>query len=204
MVIKKAFEKLSDERKQQVISVAVMLFVSNEYENVTVRLICSALNININTFYRWFDTKDDLYVYVYRQLSKRSIESEGQQWTIEDYSMTLEGMAEIYSPEELKMLSGWWNLPDEALCKLILDPDESELAYIRKSIEREKSLGRLRQDLDVEAASYLYATSSMLLAHYMRRKGCEDLEELDKSKRYWFYSLLNYGIRGINPYDLTR
>ena len=67
MLVKSAFERLSLERKKKLIDTAMDLYFEMPFEEITIRILVDRLGINMNTFYRYFETKDDLFLSDCRQ-----------------------------------------------------------------------------------------------------------------------------------------
>ena len=65
---KEAYLRLSEDTRRKIEETAVALYAQHPYSAVTARLICRTLKINSATLYRWFDSKDDLYIYLMKTL----------------------------------------------------------------------------------------------------------------------------------------
>ena len=65
---KEAYLRLSEDVRRKIEETAVALYAQHPYNAVTARLICRTLKINSATLYRWFDSKDDLYIYLMKTL----------------------------------------------------------------------------------------------------------------------------------------
>ena len=59
-MVKEAFQRLSPERQEELLYKGMMLYLKNPYDQVTVRMLAAAMEINMATFYRYFDEKEDL------------------------------------------------------------------------------------------------------------------------------------------------
>lgn len=68
---KEAYLRLSEDVRRKIEETAVALYAQHPYNAVTARLICRTLKINSATLYRWFDSKDDLYIYLMKTLLDR-------------------------------------------------------------------------------------------------------------------------------------
>lgn len=196
MTARKAFYNLSQSRQQEIMDKIIRLYADNAYENVTVRLICQEISININTFYRYFPSKDDLYLFLYLQLSERTGIASTDVWSMEDYALSRQQMQELYTEEELRFLGNWRNLPEYMLQRMIFDPELNPPEVTLASIERGVADGSMRKDLDVELVAYLFHTASYLVLHYARTHHMDDITTLDQLRHYVLYDFFNYGLRG--------
>ena len=59
---KEAFERASDERKQKILEVGIEEFASKGYENANINVIAKNAGISIGLMYKYFSTKEDLFV----------------------------------------------------------------------------------------------------------------------------------------------
>lgn len=196
MTPKKAFYNLTEERQREIMEKTVGLYAENPYEDVTVRAICQELSININTFYRYFESKDDMYLFLYHQLALRSRVPQDTVWSMEDFIVTHSQNEVFYSPAELQFLENWRTLPDHMLQRLIFDPQMNRHDLARINIERGVADGSMRSDLDINVASYFFSTANYLVIRYARENQIDDPQAIRKLKHYVLYDFLNYGLRG--------
>ena len=59
---KDAFERATDERKERVLEVGIEEFSSNGYENANINVIAKKAGISIGLMYKYFSTKEDLFI----------------------------------------------------------------------------------------------------------------------------------------------
>lgn len=64
MGAKSTFLNLDVERQKQILDVALLEFTLNDYQNASLSKIISNLGLAKGSFYRYFDSKQDLYVYL--------------------------------------------------------------------------------------------------------------------------------------------
>ena len=191
-----AFLNLSDERRQEIISTTIALYAEHPYEEVTMRKLCAALKINLNTFYRYFKTKDDLYLYIYQLLDERLADILPPDWQMTDFVVDADTERAQFSEEEWQFLMRWQDVPDELLQRICFgDSYANSEKYIAKNLMRLKKEGDVRQDLDVELAANLLRMSTYIFHRYAREHHLS-YEETIERKHYFYYTLLNYGIRG--------
>lgn len=59
---KEAFERASEERREKVLEVGIEEFSSNGYENANINVIAKKAGISIGLMYKYFSTKEDLFI----------------------------------------------------------------------------------------------------------------------------------------------
>lgn len=192
----KAFYNLAQSRQQEIIDKTIRLYANNAYENVTVRLICQELAININTFYRYFPSKDDLYLFLYLKLDERIGITSDYVWSMEEYILNGQQMQNIYTECELRFLGSWRTLPEDMLQRLFFDPELNPREVTRLNIERGMADGSFRSDLDIDLVTYLFHTATYLVLRYARERGMDSYTELERLKQYTLYDFFSYGLRG--------
>lgn len=196
MTPKKAFYNLTEDRQREIIEKTVRLYAENPYEDVTVRAICQELSININTFYRYFQSKDDMYLFLYHNLAARSRVPQETVWKMENFITTHSQNEVFYTPDELRFLENWRTLPDHMLQRLIFNPNINRHGLARNNIERGVADGTMRPDLNIDVASYIFNTVTYLVIRYAKENQIEDPQTIRELKQYVLYDFLNYGLRG--------
>lgn len=59
---KEAFERATDERKEQILEAGIEEFAAKGYENANINVIAKNAGISIGLMYKYFSTKEDLFV----------------------------------------------------------------------------------------------------------------------------------------------
>ena len=59
---KDAFDRASDERKEQILEIGIEEFASKGYEKANINVIAKKAGISIGLMYKYFATKEDLFV----------------------------------------------------------------------------------------------------------------------------------------------
>ncbi len=67
------FFNLPEEKREQIIQVAIDEFAENDYENVSISRIVARAGIAKGSFYQYFEDKDDLYAYLLGRLTQAKI-----------------------------------------------------------------------------------------------------------------------------------
>ena len=77
-MVKEAFQRLSPERQEELLYKGMMLYLKNPYDQVTVRMLAAAMEINMATFYRYFDEKEDLSLLILRRIQRKYVQAAPQ------------------------------------------------------------------------------------------------------------------------------
>lgn len=188
---KKAFKRLSDEKKQEFIDKAIDLFLSVPYEDITMRMLNETIGINPATFYRYFDSKDALYLYIYHVITQKTPKNEGYiLW--ETPLSNMDSYTPYISERDRAFLSLVYKIPDHVF-QMILDLyKDQELSEIREYLTLDKSKGKLREDVDIDFLVWLLFTVRNQLYLYVRQN--KSVDENSKLFNLVFKDLLRNGI----------
>ena len=66
---KEAFDRASTERKEKILEVGIEEFASKGYENANINIIAKNSGISIGLMYKYFNTKEDLFITCIQRLS---------------------------------------------------------------------------------------------------------------------------------------
>lgn len=73
-MVHQTFYKLPEEKRRRITDSAMDEFTSRPYEKTSINRIIEAARIPKGSFYQYFDSKDDLYAYCVKELSRRLLE----------------------------------------------------------------------------------------------------------------------------------
>jgi AcrR family transcriptional regulator len=165
---------------------------------VTARLICRTLKINSATLYRWFDSKDDLYIYLMKTLLDKETFPENLVWDMDDFIVQKIRTGECYTDNERKFLVSWQHIPENVLAKMVFEGVLFDDAPIRYNLLRMQQAGEVRPDLNIDLTVYIYSTLSYNIQRFINERGIEDPEEVKNIQHFVYYDLLRLGIKGQN------
>ena len=66
--------------KKRKLSILLDLFIEKDYEDVNIRMLTSKAGISIGSFYKYFDNKDDLYLYLMSEIEKDLCKGNRKGW----------------------------------------------------------------------------------------------------------------------------
>ena len=193
---KKAYLNLQEEVRQQIESKAIALYGRMPYQEVTARVLCDELEINPATLYRWFESKDELYIYLMKTVMDKIAIPADTEWSMDDFLIQDTSSGKGLTEEEMLFSKSWIHAPGHVMWELIRQFSLSEQDLVRCNLERMKRTGEIRADIDVELTTYIYNTIVYNIQSYIATKGIEDEEEVVRIQRYVYYSLFRLGIKG--------
>ena len=199
---KPAFFRLSVEKRSHLLKTAMTLYRDYPYEDISARLLCQELQLNSATFYRYFDTRDDLLTYMVVELTKREMKWIFDQMQERD-GKDAEGITYFpdFQPDHLPCFSDLEyefalsinRMPDHVQHDLIFATADAVMAYYTDILKKERQEGRLRPEVDIELIAYMYATTGYNLLRYCNERGLSN-EEYLKKKVYLYYDFFYRGI----------
>lgn len=187
-MVKEAFQRLSPERQEELLYKGMMLYLKNPYDQVTVRMLAAAMEINMATFYRYFDEKEDLSLLILRRIQRKYVQAAPHRLFEEFPEVELSAEEQAY----INRLITW---PDDALQRAYFEGAvECNMPVIVRQLQMERLDGRLRDNVIDDLIAYLYVTLEYNLLRYLRRNGGFDEILFIKLKDYLLHSLLPHGI----------
>src|SRR5690606_28969122 len=123
---KETFYNLKDEKKQRIFEAAVHEFSSRKFSEASLNQIVKAAKISWGSFYQYFDGKEDIYLYVLKEISR-------DKWAVPKQAGVEDMDADFFDTIREKIVAlfelGKRN-PDYAHIALLQEMDDNE--FIRK------------------------------------------------------------------------
>ncbi len=149
------FKRISEEKRQRILSVAVEEIAQNGYANANVNTIAKNAGISIGSLYKYFGTKDDLFMYIVHDASLIIQEHIGEVLKSQDPILTkienLIRMAHGYSleaPDLIRLYGVFTADNDEKRAEVISEILEGLTASAyRTLISRAQKNGEVRSDI---------------------------------------------------------
>ncbi|HHW55324.1 MAG: TetR/AcrR family transcriptional regulator [bacterium] len=176
---KPTFYNLKEEKKRRIFQAAVQEFASHKFSEASLNRIVKTAKIPWGSFYQYFDNKEDLYLYIIKELSKYkwdALEQAGVDNIDGDFFNIIR--EKLIALIELRKQN-----PDYAHIALLQEMDDSD--FIRKVrgdstkrwkeiIERDKKSGLIKEEIDADVMIDMFY-SFLLLNFY--RTGLDDEEK---------------------------
>lgn len=190
---KAAFLRLSEEKKKELIEKAKDIYLSYSYEEITARMLLSAMGINSATFYRYFESKDDLYIYIYSSICE-SIESKFDQSTLHSrITQFINLKCYLNNDRDKKFFNLFYSLPENIIYRIYFDNDDFRNIY-RQILNTEKEEGLLKENVDIEFLSwYLLTIQYNAFIYYRRSHETYNDEDFQEFINYVLFDLVKNG-----------
>ncbi|HYE82090.1 MAG TPA: TetR/AcrR family transcriptional regulator [Clostridia bacterium] len=171
---KETFNNLCEEKKRKIFDAAVKEFSTRRFSEASINQIVKAAEIPRGSFYQYFDDKEDIYLYMFEQMSveKREIvkHSEIIDMEADFFEICIQSVKATYewaqhNPAYLK-ISAFMEIDDsEFIAKLRASFSERFVKYI----ERDKERGLIKPEIDSYLAAdmvytFIWKQSSLLVS----------------------------------------
>lgn len=155
---KKTFFNLPEEKRRNIIDIALEEFAANGYSKTSINSIVSRADIAKGSVYQYFNDKKDFYLYLVKYVKDLYVEhrlsevgdiySQPMRISLKRIILFFRIFIDRY-PNEVRFyfaLVGDTSIPfDEDIARIMTDPS---LKYVRDIIETGKARGELRRDID--------------------------------------------------------
>ncbi len=186
---KEAFLRLPEAKRELLLKKGKEAYVRYPFEDITIRFLTGELGIDLTTFYRYFESRDDLLIYAYRDLIGRT--------RYEDYALVYR-FVNVYDDaldnDFFAACMRIGNAHREIRDRLLQVEQDILYPIISRKLRAEKYAGRVRRDVDEDLAAYLFASISFNLFNYFDQCGITDPVLQANMKKYVYYRFFQNGI----------
>ena len=160
---------LPEEKRDRIKKAVYDEYINKPYDKVTIRTLTEKAGISNGSLYRYFESKDKMYIYFANELADKVY---GQLPDIYTYLITDFYSNTVLSPEENAFMNTLFNAPDEVLKKYYFDEySKNHIAALEKQVLDMQESGRLSKEWPV------HLTTSFNLFIYVNKNGITDPEE---------------------------
>ncbi|MDR1272632.1 MAG: TetR/AcrR family transcriptional regulator [Clostridiales Family XIII bacterium] len=205
---KKAFFRLDDTKREEIVNNAMQLFIDYPYEDINMEMVFTAISVHPGTYYRYFEHKDELYCFLVQNVMQKRADffnNHTQDFLLqvfltglfdEDMGMGNEPLSEL----EIKFLETVLSIPEGNLFYIYMNALKGETAALIKDMLRRMRLdGYLRPDIDDELVSFMFETMQFNLVLFFREHGIKDIEMQNKISKY-FADFFGHGLVDDDKY----
>lgn len=176
---KKTFFNLDNNKKDNIKKATYRLFTSNPYENVNIRDIVKEADIPIGSFYRYFDDKDDLYLYfislIEEKISLYENEYFGSSIIMKNKPISLNI---ICTKEEIQFNQTWYKAPIEVMVKFYFgEYSDKVFNNVYHELNQWKMDGHIKDHINVDFAYHMFITYMFNLLTYFRKNNMNNHNE---------------------------
>lgn len=186
---KDAFLRLPEVKRQALLRKGKEVYIRYPFEEVTIRFLTGQLGIDLTTFYRYFDSRDDLLIYAYRELMGRTRH--------EDYALVYRFVNVYDDPLDNDFFAACVRISAsnrEIRGRLLKVEQDILYPLICRKLRAEKYAGRVRREVDEDLAAYLFASISFNLFNYFDECGITDPEMQKQMKEYVYFHFFQNAI----------
>ncbi|MBN1116719.1 MAG: TetR/AcrR family transcriptional regulator [Bacteroidales bacterium] len=188
----KTYLNLSTERQSEIVQVALLEFTMNDYKNASLSSIIKKLDLAKGSFYRYFKSKKELYVFLIEMLTEirfEEIDELSQQKQISLKHLIIENYRnKIQFDKKYPLYSGFsyrifreWN--NEELGEIITRLRDQVLQITRTILENFVNQGTISKSIDLDAAAFLIFQVQVGFFDYLSYKHNLDfLGNIEKGK----------------------
>lgn len=184
---KKTFLNLSKKKREKIINAAYDIFISNEYEDITIRDMASAMDIAIGSFYQYFEDKDDLYIYLISNIEKRVYEKEFKNKHSFFMNTDVIPLEEICNQKEFDFNRTWYRAPVEVMMKFYFGKHSKEInSHVFDELVDLKESNQLKDDINIDFVFHMVSTSMFNIQMYFKDNNITDENLRIKIKREFY------------------
>jgi len=202
---KATFNHLDTVKKQQFLDSAMDAFLAHSYA-ITMHDLIKALAISPATFYRYFTNKEDLVLHIFEYYAQYNAARTPARKDLLYRPLYSEITDENFDTHTRKRNQLFHIIPEPLVRKFYFgDTKDRLMDKYRQEIQRLKYSGELREDVDPEIISYMYATTLYNFEMYCREtKITGDYELMWKMKKYLYFSFFKHGILKAEEHASSR
>lgn len=167
------FMRISQEKRQRIVSTAVREFAALGFASANVNRIAREAGISVGSLYQYFATKDDLFMYIV-ELGASAIAGHVSRIIQADIRLSsklerLLRLAQDYSredPDLIRLYNVFSSEKDEQRARIIADKLESITARAyRDMIQEAQKRGEIRADIDPGILAFLLDNQLLLMQY---------------------------------------
>lgn len=176
---KPQFLRLPEEKKRRILNKGKSVYIQYDYTEITIRFLTEKMGMDMATFYRYFENKDDLLVYAYRDLIIRT--------PYEDCGPIYHFINEYEEEMDSQFLEACRKMMDKEIRDKLLSAERDVLyPLLLRKFKAEKYKGNIREDVDEGLAAYLYSSVGLNLYDYFEQEQIVNDDLRGKIKEYVF------------------
>jgi len=157
----KTFENTTEDRRSKLISVAIAEFAENGFQGTNVNVIAQKAGISVGALYRYFSTKEDLFLSIVSQQKKvldQIIEEMNAEVGIINQIQQLFELSRTYGLQYKELSQIYLDITTQSLAELagsLSDDMERAIAdHLIEILTRAKEQGEIAADTDVQVTAF--------------------------------------------------
>ncbi len=170
---KDAFERVAEEKQERILEAAVQAFAANGFSGANINTIADKAGISIGAMYKYFSSKDDLYLTVidraYAILADVLNRIDGEGGTIFDQLESMVRAAQTYSKRYPELNQIYLDMTSQGLShlsrKLSGKMETISSRMYRKMLEAAKEEGDIDPDIDIPVTVFCIDNLILMLQY---------------------------------------
>lgn len=159
---KVTFDRIPEEKRERILAASLIEFASNGFKGTNVSTIARAAGISIGAVYKYFPSKEDLFMtvidYGYQDLDKVLLEIVGHEGDIFEKIERILRAAINYSKEKPQVIQVYLHCTTEGLPELAKKMSQKietiTARYYRELIAEASRIGIIEPDIDEGVAAF--------------------------------------------------
>lgn len=155
---KETFINLNEEKKKKIFDAAILEFSNRRFSEASINQVIKTAGIPRGSFYQYFDSKEDLYLYILTEIGKEKMEAARHLKEIspdadffESYLHMLQNILSWAKSKPLYYQVGLlMDLDDSEFIKNIKASFPDEFQRFREQLELDKKRGLIRQEVNTD------------------------------------------------------
>jgi len=179
---KETFHNLDDTKKQRIMDASIKEFAYHSYSEVKLSRIINAAKIPRGSFYQYFEDKKDLYMYIFTKIAEEKIKYMSNILLNPENKSFLDLFRALYksglsfainNPDYIRISKHLMVNRGEIYDELVGDNLDIAKDYYINWIETDKTLGRVRQDVDSKLLAEILIDTTTNIAYDEMNTGIE-------------------------------
>jgi len=179
---KETFHNLDDTKKQRIMDASIKEFAYHSYSEVMLSRIINAAKIPRGSFYQYFEDKKDLYMYIFTKIAEEKIKYMSNILLNPENKSFLDLFRALYksglsfainNPDYIRISKHLMVNRGEIYDELVGDNLDIAKDYYINWIETDKTLGRVRQDVDSKLLAEILIDTTTNIAYDEMNTGIE-------------------------------
>jgi TetR/AcrR family transcriptional regulator len=175
----KTFNNLPIERQEEIIAVCLEEFSLHEYQSASLSTIVTNLKIAKGSFYRYFESKENLYLFLFEHCIGMRFQFDAQFITetptdiFDLIALHFEGKIRFEQkyPLQSAFLYNVLHEKDNAVLGGIQQKSKAMiLDHIKQLLAVQIEMGTIRDDLDIDMLGFMILQTQVLMTEYMELK----------------------------------
>ncbi|MDU5809031.1 MAG: TetR/AcrR family transcriptional regulator [Finegoldia magna] len=201
-MVKETYFNLDKSKQDMIRENVLKMFVSKDFEDVTIRDLAKKCNISVGSFYKYFNSKEDMYLYYMCEVEEKILDEEYKHNKSLFTNNPYIDLNTILSPLEIKFNRTWLNAPTYILSKFYFDGYANKLnSKVLDELDLLYDRGKTSKGLEKDMLKFIYVTYMYNFIMYVRKKNIADSKDFIQLKKLYFDKIVFKGLFTTEYYE---